>query len=61
MEETTRIFGIRTVLEAIEGGKSIDKVYIQKGLSGPLFQELNRLIQQGNYNISYTLLVQMCL
>jgi 23S rRNA (guanosine2251-2'-O)-methyltransferase len=53
MEETTRIFGIRTVLEAIEGGKSIDKVYIQKGLSGPLFQELNRLIQQGNYNISF--------
>ena len=53
MEETTRIFGIRAVIEAIQGGKSIDKVYIQKGLSGPLFQELNHLIQKGSYNISF--------
>lgn len=53
MEETTRIFGIRTVIEAIQGGKSIDKIYIQKGLTGPLFQELNRLIQQENYRISF--------
>lgn len=53
MEETTRIFGIRAVIEAIQGGKSIDKVYIQKELSGPLFQELNHLVQKGNYNVSF--------
>jgi len=53
MEETTRIFGIRTVIEAIESNKDIEKVFIQKGLSGPLFQELNRHLKDGNYNISY--------
>jgi len=53
MEETTRIFGIRTVIEAIESNKDIEKIFIQKGLSGPLFQELNRHINQGNFNVSY--------
>ena len=53
MEETTRIFGIRTVIEAIESKKDIEKVFLQKGLSGPLFQELNRHLKDGNYNISY--------
>lgn len=53
MQETTRIFGIRAVIEAIESGKSIEKIFIQKGLSGSLFQELNRHLKVGNYNISY--------
>jgi len=53
MEKTTRIFGIRTVIEAIESKKDIEKVFIQKGLSGPLFQELNRHLKEGNFNISY--------
>jgi len=37
MENT--IYGIRPVLEAIESGKSIDKVFIQKGLHGDLFKD----------------------
>lgn len=53
MQETTRIFGIRAVIEAIESGESIEKIFIQKGLSGSLFQELNRHLKEGNYNISY--------
>lgn len=53
MEETTRIFGIRAVIEAIESGKELEKVFIQKGLSGPLFQELNRHLKDGNFTISY--------
>ena len=53
MEETTRIFGIRAVIEAIESGKELEKVFIQKGLSGPLFQELNRHLKNGNFTISY--------
>lgn len=35
-----RIFGIRPVLEAIDAGKTIDKILIQKGLQGELFYEL---------------------
>ncbi|MGY5848985.1 23S rRNA (guanosine(2251)-2'-O)-methyltransferase RlmB [Salegentibacter sp. F14] len=53
MEENTKIFGIRSVIEAIQSGKAIDKIYIQKGLSGPLFQELNQQLSKGAYNLSY--------
>jgi 23S rRNA (guanosine2251-2'-O)-methyltransferase len=34
------IFGIRPLLEAIDAGKEVDKIMIQKGLRGELFQEL---------------------
>lgn len=53
MSETTRIFGIRAVIEALESEKSIDKIFIQKGLSGPLFQELNRHLKNANIATSY--------
>ena len=53
MKENSRVFGIRAVIEAIESGKSIEKIFIQKGLSGPLFQELNRHISNGSFSTSY--------
>ncbi|WP_300434138.1 23S rRNA (guanosine(2251)-2'-O)-methyltransferase RlmB [Christiangramia sp.] len=53
MEETTRIFGIRSVIEAMESGKELEKIFVQKGLSGALFQELNRHLKKANYNVSY--------
>ncbi|MDT0650534.1 23S rRNA (guanosine(2251)-2'-O)-methyltransferase RlmB [Autumnicola edwardsiae] len=51
--DTTKIFGIRAVIEAIESGKNLDKIYLQKGLSGNLIKDLENKIRQGNYNISY--------
>ena len=33
------IYGIRAALEAIESGKEIDKILIQKGLGGDLFKD----------------------
>jgi len=53
MEDNLTIFGIRTVIEAVQSGKNIDKIYIQKGLSGPLFMELLQIIGKRNYNLSY--------
>ena len=53
MEQTTQIYGIRAVLEAINAEKSIDKVFIQKGLKGPLFKELETAVRRNNLNISY--------
>ena len=53
MQETSNIFGIRTIIEAINAGQSLEKVYIQKGLSGHLFSELNTLIKQHNISTSY--------
>lgn len=47
------IYGIRAVLEAIESEKAINKVYLQKGLSGDLFKELESLLRKKKVNISY--------
>lgn len=53
MTDTTTIFGIRAVIEAIQNKKTIDKIFIQKGLSGPLFQELQQHLSASDHNISY--------
>jgi 23S rRNA (guanosine2251-2'-O)-methyltransferase len=39
------IFGTRAVIEAINAGKEIDKIIIQKGLSNQLYTELRKAIQ----------------
>jgi len=49
----TLIFGIRAIIEAINSGKTIEKVYIQKGLSGPLFSEFNTLIKKHTISSSH--------
>ncbi len=53
MKTDTVIFGIRAVIEAIKSGKNIDKVFVQKGLRGELFQELEYLLRQESLNTSY--------
>ena len=49
----SKIFGIRAVMEAINAEKTISKVYLQKGLTGHLFSELNTLIKKNNIATSY--------
>lgn len=39
------IFGIRAVMEAIEAGKELDKIFIKKDLSGPLAARLIDMIK----------------
>ena len=46
MEKSEYIFGIRAVIEAIESGKSIDKVLIRKDLGGDLARELFAKIKE---------------
>jgi len=53
MQNDTKIFGIRAIIEAINSGKTIDKVFIQKGLKGELFKELEHLLRAESINISY--------
>jgi 23S rRNA (guanosine2251-2'-O)-methyltransferase len=50
--ETTNIFGIRAIIEAIESGSTINKIYLQKGLRGELFYELNKLIKNKSLTTS---------
>jgi 23S rRNA (guanosine2251-2'-O)-methyltransferase len=53
MEKETTIFGIRSIIEAIKSEKTIDKVFIQKGLRGELFHELEKLLRAEGINSSY--------
>lgn len=53
MQNQTQIFGIRAIIEAINSGETIDKVFLQKGLKGELFNELESLIRKSSINSSY--------
>jgi len=53
MNSNTQIFGIRAVIEAINNGESVDKIFLQKGLRGDLFQELVSLLNKNSINHSY--------
>ena len=46
MEPTDYIYGLRAIIEAIREGKSIDKLFIKKDLSGDLASELFSLMRQ---------------
>ena len=45
------IFGLRPIIEAIQAGKEIDTLFIQKGLKSELFQELWQLVRA--YKVNY--------
>ncbi|MGR7813474.1 23S rRNA (guanosine(2251)-2'-O)-methyltransferase RlmB [Lacinutrix undariae] len=53
MEKETTIFGIRAIIEAIKSGENIDKIFLQKGLKGELFTELEQLLKKERLNSSY--------
>ena len=53
MEKETTIFGMRAIIEAIKSGKTIDKVFVQKGLRSELFQELEYLLRSEGINSAY--------
>ena len=48
-EKEDFIFGLRPVMEAIEAGKTIDKIFVQGGLQGEIYSELKKLLKK--YNI----------
>ena len=45
MSNETQLFGIHAVMEAIKSGKTIDKIFLQKGLQGDLSKELIGLLR----------------
>jgi 23S rRNA (guanosine2251-2'-O)-methyltransferase len=53
MIKETNIYGLRAVIEAIQANEPIDKVYIQKGLQGQLFFELEALVRKNRLAVSY--------
>ncbi|MDG5798768.1 23S rRNA (guanosine(2251)-2'-O)-methyltransferase RlmB [Marinilabiliaceae bacterium ANBcel2] len=51
MSKKNAIFGIRAVIEAVNSGKSIDKVLVKQGLTGDLYKELTTLLKMHNITI----------
>lgn len=52
-EEKNYIFGIRAIIEAVNAGKTIDKLFIQKGLHNDLFAELWKLVRIKRINYKH--------
>ncbi|TNF41683.1 MAG: 23S rRNA (guanosine(2251)-2'-O)-methyltransferase RlmB, partial [Bacteroidetes bacterium] len=46
MEKDEYIFGTRAVIEAINTGKNIEKVFIKTGMNNELYQQLISLIKE---------------
>lgn len=51
-EKNQMAFGIRAIMEAIESGKEIEKLFIQNGLRGGLYHEFFQLIKLHNIPFS---------
>ena len=47
------IIGLRPIIEAIEAGKTLTKIFIKKGLRGELFQECFSKIRENNIPFQY--------
>lgn len=53
MQNEHQIFGIRAIIEAIQSGKEIDKVFLHKEAQGELMHGLMKILRQENINFSY--------
>lgn len=53
MSKDLQIYGTRAIIEAIQAGKEIDKIFLQKGLHNSLLSELNTLIKKGGIQTSF--------
>jgi 23S rRNA (guanosine2251-2'-O)-methyltransferase len=49
----TKIYGLRAIAEAIESGKTIEKVFLQNGLKGELYSQLESLIRSNGISMVY--------
>ncbi|MBW8243460.1 23S rRNA (guanosine(2251)-2'-O)-methyltransferase RlmB [Muricauda oceani] len=50
---SSQIYGIRAVMEAINAGQPINKIFIQKGIKGELIKELESSARKNGIGLSY--------
>lgn len=53
MKESNTIFGLRAIIEAIQEGNPMEKLYLQKGISGNLASELMKLVKKEQIPVSH--------
>jgi len=47
------IYGLRPILQAVQDGQTIDKVFLQKGISGPLYTQLEGTLRDAGIEPKY--------
>ncbi len=52
-KKTNYIFGIRAVIEAINAGKDLEKVFIQRGINSQLVRELHQVLNKQSVAFQY--------
>ncbi|MCX2720695.1 23S rRNA (guanosine(2251)-2'-O)-methyltransferase RlmB [Lentiprolixibacter aurantiacus] len=53
MQKSQFIYGLRAIIEAIDSETAINKVYLQKGLGGELFVQLENKLRKAGITTSY--------
>tara|TARA_B100001765_G_scaffold212122_1_gene175654 strand:+ start:3930 stop:4664 length:735 start_codon:yes stop_codon:yes gene_type:complete len=53
LEKSSRVYGIRAVMEAIKANEPVDKVFIQRGLKGTLSRELETILRKNGIKATY--------
>ena len=53
MEKENLIFGIRAIIEAVQSGKSVDRVFLQADAQGELMKDLLKVLKRGDINFTY--------
>ena len=53
MEKENQIFGIRAIIEAIQAGKELDKVFLHKDAQGDLMRDLLKVLKSNKVNFTY--------
>lgn len=53
MEKDNLIFGIRAIQEAVQAGKDLDKIYIQKDAQGDLMRSLMKTLKEHQISFQY--------
>jgi len=53
MHKTEMIYGTRAVMEAINAGRQIERILIQKGISNDLIRGLHQLAREKNVSFTY--------
>jgi 23S rRNA (guanosine2251-2'-O)-methyltransferase len=53
MEADNLIFGTRAVIEAVNAGKDIEKIFVQKGLSNELYNQLRNALKGNTVPIQF--------
>lgn len=49
-ESNQMVFGLRAVIEAVQSDKDIDAIYVQRGLTGGIYQELKSVLGEKMIN-----------